>query len=589
MTNNAHPSDPTASPGQVKAAAVDASATVHIKPGPPLEAPTVELANRIEEYNSKRAETVQTEAAMAFDHMCRENATDAEKLADRILLRLKKQDETGIFAKADMRDGYGNQRHKPFPGDHYLSNISLIEATDVFRAARHAPKGAHLHIHYNACLKPRVLLDLAARMDRMFITSDLPLVFSKDSGDAPHKNFYSCEIQFQITSVKDENPGNLFSPEYHDRQHMQFCKFLAEFPEKDMKMSAMDWLVSKLVFNELETYDIPQTASGAWECFNARTRMMKGLFNYETVYRKYTKRFLRDLIADNIQYAEIRPNFMPTNQLWNDDGTAKLDNGGIVKLIIDACENFKASKAGKHNFDGIKIIYCTPRSFSNDQVQLALEECFEFKRKWPNYIAGFDLVGQEGKGHPLHHFVPEFLAFKDKCSRHQVDIPFLFHCGETLDMGTEVDGNLFDALLLDAKRIGHGFALPRHPHILEEMKHKNVCVEVCPISNEILGLTPRIGGHTVYSLLAQNIPCTINSDNGTLFQSSLSHDFYQILVGKADMGLFGWRQLAEWSLEHSCLDEEDTKCARESWLKEWREYIFWLLKEYADDTKEEQD
>ncbi|CAK7225028.1 hypothetical protein SBRCBS47491_005752 [Sporothrix bragantina] len=546
------------------------------------------VAERMKTYDAKRINTVKTEAAMAFDYDCIENATDAEKLANQVLLRLKKQDEIAVFQKAGMRTGFGNQKHKAFAGDHFLTNVSLLEDTHVLRAARRAPKGAHLHIHYNACLKPRVLLDLAEKMDRMFITSDLPLVFV-GTDDSRTQNFYLCEIQFQITSVQDEKPGNLFDPGYSDRKHMQFREFLRQFPQKEMGMAAMDWLESKLVFSEKETYDIPQTSNGAWERFNGRTRMMKGLFNYETVYRKYTELFLQDLLNDNIQYAEIRPNFMTTNQLWNDDGTAKLDNAGIVKLIIGACEAFKKAHKGVRNFDGIKIIYCTPRSFPNDKVKAALDECILFKQTWPEYIAGFDLVGQESMGKPLRQFVPEFIAFQEECAQLGIKIPFLFHCGETLDMGTDVDGNLIDALLLNSKRIGHGFALPRHPHILQEMKRKNVCVEVCPISNEILGLTPRIGGHAVYSLLAQNVPCTINSDNGTLFQSSLSHDFYQVLVGKSDMGLFGWRQLAEWSLIHSCFSSDSAMAdARVRWLEEWRDYVVWLLTTYDAENPETQ-
>lgn len=99
-----------------------------------------------------------------------------------------------------------------------------------------------------------------------------------------------------------------------------------------------------------------------------------------------------------------------------------------------------------------------------------------------------------------------------------MDIPLLLHCGETLEKGTDTDGNLVDALLLQSRRIGHGFALATHPHIMQQMKEKNVCVELCPISNEILGLTPRVSGHSMYQLLANNVHCTVNSDNATLFQ-----------------------------------------------------------------------
>lgn len=127
-------------------------------------------------------------------------------------------------------------------------------------------------------------------------------------------------------------------------------------------------------------------------------------------------------------------------------------------------------------------------------------------------------MGEEAQGRPLRDFVPEFLAFQEQCRQHCLEIPFLFHCGETLDMGAATDGNLLDALLLHSKRIGHGFALPKHPLVLQRMRTQGVCVELCPISNEILGLTPRVNGHAMYSLLANNLHCAVSSDNGALFR-----------------------------------------------------------------------
>lgn len=121
-------------------------------------------------------------------------------------------------------------------------------------------------------------------------------------------------------------------------------------------------------------------------------------------------------------------------------------------------------------------------------------------------------------GNELRHFVPEFLNFQKDCKARGVEIPFLFHCGETLEVGDKVDGNLFDAILLKSKRIGHGYALARHPLLMEVFKEKNIAVESCPISNEILGLTPTIAGHNLPILLANNVPCTINSDNATFYK-----------------------------------------------------------------------
>ena len=265
--------------------------------------------------------------------------------------------------------------------------------------------------------------------------------------------------------------------------------------------------------------------------------MMKGLFNYKTAYVEYTRACLADFAKDNIQYAEIRPNFMMTNQVWEDDGSTKLNNEDIMNLIISGYEDFQRGHQSKV-LKGLKVIYCTPRSFGKPLVAAALKECLEFKKKFPSFIAGkrticlyrnegpndcaigFDLVGEEGneKPHPLEYFAEEFLQFQADCRAAREDIPFLFHCGETQENGTATDQNLFDAVLLGAKRIGHGFAVPWHPWVMAQMKAKNICVELCPISNEILGLTPRIGGHSAYTLLANNVPCTLSTDNGTLFR-----------------------------------------------------------------------
>lgn len=132
--------------------------------------------------------------------------------------------------------------------------------------------------------------------------------------------------------------------------------------------------------------------------------------------------------------------------------------------------------------------------------------------------SGFDLVGHEEMGNELVHFIPEFLEFRRKCEVQKLDLPFLFHCGETLQVGDKVDGNLYDAILLNAKRIGHGYALARHPVLMEKFREQGIAVESCPISNEVLGLTPNIAGHHLPILLANNVPCTVNSDNATFYR-----------------------------------------------------------------------
>lgn len=328
-----------------------------------------------------------------------------------------------------------------------------------------------------------------------------------------------------------------------------------------------------------------KSARKAWMAFNGRTKMMKGLFNYETAFRRYTRECLEEFVKDNVQYAEIRPNFMQTNQIFDDSAESKIDNFGTMKLIVEEYERFMKDIGDMRDdgkiidddwhrptFSGMKVIYCTPRSFDREAVKKALDECIEMKKQWPGYIAGFDLVGEEAfaKQHPLRFFDQEFRDFRSRCKAENLDIPFLFHCGETPD---DVEGNLETALEFDSKRIGHGYALPEKKEVLKEMKNRNVCVETCPISNMILGLVERMDEHNIYPLLEEKMHCAVSSDNGTLFNSTLSHDFYEVMMGNNKINLYGWKQLARWSIEHSCLSLDERRRALTEWEKRWQDFI----------------
>ena len=71
-------------------------------------------------------------------------------------------------------------------------------------------------------------------------------------------------------------------------------------------------------------------------------------------------------------------------------------------------------------------------------------------------LVGFDLVGHEDPLRPLIYYIDPLKRFVQRQKEVGVDIPFMFHAGETLGDGTPADMNLYDAILLGTKRIGHG-------------------------------------------------------------------------------------------------------------------------------------
>lgn len=63
------------------------------------------------------------------------------------------------------------------------------------------------------------------------------------------------------------------------------------------------------------------------------------------------------------------------------------------------------------------------------------------------------MVNEEDVTPPILTFVPEIIDGKMR-DKKGGELPCFFHCGETHDRSNE---NLFDAVLLETKRIGHGF------------------------------------------------------------------------------------------------------------------------------------
>ena len=51
--------------------------------------------------------------------------------------------------------------------------------------------------------------------------------------------------------------------------------------------------------------------------------------------------------------------------------------------------------------------------------------------------------------------------------------------------GTRVDDNVLDAVLLNTTRIGHGYALLKHPEVMRLIKERYIGIEVNPISNQV--------------------------------------------------------------------------------------------------------
>jgi len=184
-------------------------------------------------------------------------------------------------------------------------------------------------------------------------------------------------------------------------------------------------------------------------------------------------------------------------------------------------------------------------------------------------MVGFDLVGQEELGRPLIDFVEPLLKMPEH-------INFYFHAGETNWFGSPIDENLVDAILLGTKRIGHGYALTKHPMMMRLAKLLGIAIEVCPVSNQVLQLGVDYRNHPAALLLAANVPIVISSDDPSFWHCApLSHDFYFAFLGiapmKADLRFL--KSLAINSIRYSALVGEEKRVGYRKWQEKWDKWI----------------
>ena len=286
-------------------------------------------------------------------------------------------------------------------------------------------------------------------------------------------------------------------------------------------------------------------APDIWEEFSNCFRRAWSLFDDDALAAAHWRRMLDLLVEENVQYVEFR---------------------GWPGEAIAAEARRRASELG------VKFIPVAGRRGDRQDAKRRLEDALAERQRDPSLVAGFDLVEEEDRSHSTLYFVDEILAARREAQRRGVSLPLYLHSGETSRAESE---NLDDALLLGAQRIGHGLALVRHPVLMEKVRERGVAIEVCPISNQVLGYVPDLRSHPAVAYINAGIPVVLAPDDPGLTRHRFSDDFYEAFMAW-ELDLRELKQLALSSLEHSAMDPQEKRQALAAWQARWAAFVGWL-------------
>jgi len=302
----------------------------------------------------------------------------------------------------------------------------------------------------------------------------------------------------------------------------------------------------------------------------------RGLFGYEPVYREYLREVFEGCVKDGISYVELRVNFYSRTMIRAggvDDFSHREWILALRKVLADFKKDLEKKGRGG-DFVGARVIYTTLRDISVEDMGWYLEDCLQLKKEFPEEIAGFDMVGQEDQGEPLLFFAEQLVRFQERVAQEGLYLPFILHAGETLGDGDSTDTNVIDAIVLGTKRIGHGFSIAKHPFLMKMCREKDILIEVCPVSNEILRLTSSMPMHPLPAMLNSGVPVALCCDDPAMFGNlGISFDFYQVLVASEISGLTTLGTMAMDSILFSELPSDQKDRAIKEWEKRWAAFV----------------
>lgn len=470
-------------------------------------------------YLQQRSELIKENNSLRFDADITLNAQESEL------------DEKLIALRKEMTNDYLNASFFP-PSEPFFKSKEHIEETTLFQLFRKMPKGGIQHLHSSAGIDFRWLISRAQKEPHCYIY-----------WGPKHSKFLKGQLQFYKEAEVKEGflPASEVLADSSNRQE----------------------LLDLLVLDQETATD----STDIWAEFESIFNRINGFFHYQPLFKDYLRSAVDTLLADGVQHTEIRMIFF--GGLYDLEHTRESDYYDADAMAILLQELIDEVKAVHPEFS-MKFIYTHLRFRNKDEVFEELVNAYKLRKKYPDLIRGFDLVANEDDGKSTLHFLENWEKMDSLEQVYGVDMPLYLHDGESDWASVQ---NLYDAYLLRSKRIGHGFNLMHFPALIEDIKAADICIEVSPLSNQILGYIDDLRLHPASYMLKNGVQISINSDDPGIFNyNGLSYDYWTIFLAW-ELDLKALKKLSMNALTYSALSEEEKKIAFTHWQSEWNAFV----------------
>jgi adenosine deaminase len=237
---------------------------------------------------------------------------------------------------------------------------------------------------------------------------------------------------------------------------------------------------------------------------------------------RITAELVETKAAEGVRYVEIR-----WGPLLHVAGGLSLADG--IEAVVRGAE-----RAAARTGTVVRLISTALRSHDpSENVRLA-ETAARFRGRG---LTGWDLAGPEAAfPDPLTHGRAFEVA---RAGGLRVTV----HAGEWGGAA-----QVRRALEVNPERIAHGEAAADDPALVEELRARGVCLDLCPTSNVQAGIVASLAAHRIAALHRAGAPVTLNTDDTTVSDISLTEEY-----GRA-VGEIGLTLPELWAIDRFALD-----------------------------------
>lgn len=470
------------------------------------------------EYREKRSQLIEQIRSLNFSHHIRLSSKE-RKVNARLRALLKEEFQREAF----------------LPEQNFLKAREEIIKSPLYSFLQTMPKGAILHVHVSALGDFEQLVQMATYRPDCYIYIE---------GDD--------ESEKEKMLISEEFPGRGWKSVQELREQ---CKDVKQFDQKIYESFTLN-------ASDLDLANV-------WDKFQRCFHNFMGLFSDLSFFKAFIKDALLRLIKeDRIQHVELR------NSQNNEE---------YIKIYLEILEEIQKT----HPRFTMKIINHSSRNQAKEQILQDAKHTLQMKKKYPKLIAGFDIAAEEDAGHSTLYYIEELLNIQRLAKQENISFPYFLHNGETdWPLGnyslheknsekSEIpyNENMYDVLLLKSKRVGHALSLIKNPFLMKKFKEADIALEVCPISNQILGYVDDMRNHPALSYLNAGLAVTINPDDPGLFgYQGVSADYWEACLAW-QLDLRALKKLIINSIAYSSLDSEEKETAFNEWQKQWDIFI----------------